>query len=114
MPRRDKVEQAGDSFVEIFGANSAAAFELVNLASATPIVDGMNDPALVDIDDTIKEVHPHKQQGAGFGYSGIRGLNALLAIISTGLAAPIIVACPRSTSAARRGSIAMPGAGGPH
>ena len=53
---------------------------------------GIDDLALVDIDDTIKEVHGHKKQGAGFGYSGVRGLNALFAIVSTGLAAPIIIA----------------------
>ncbi len=52
---------------------------------------GIDDLALVDIDDTIREVHGYKKQGAGFGYSGVRGLNALLAIVSTGSAAPIIV-----------------------
>ena len=30
--------------------------------------------ALVDVDDTIIEVHGHAKQGAGFGYSGVRGL----------------------------------------
>jgi hypothetical protein len=73
--------------------DAAAARWLGNLAAATPIVAGINEYALVDIDDTIKEVHGHQKQGAGFGYSGVRGLNALFAIISTGLAAPIIVAC---------------------
>jgi hypothetical protein len=32
--------------------------------------------ALVDVDDTIIEVYGHAKQGAGFGYSGVRGLNA--------------------------------------
>ena len=53
---------------------------------------GVDELALVDIDDTIKEVHGHQKQGAGFGCSGVRGLNALFAIISTGRASPIIVA----------------------
>ena len=53
---------------------------------------GIDELALVDIDDTIKEVHGHQKEGAGFGYSGVRGLNALFAIVSTGLAAPIIIA----------------------
>jgi hypothetical protein len=48
--------------------------------------------ALVDVDDTIVEVHGHAKQGAGFGYSGVRGLNALLATLATATTAPVIVA----------------------
>ncbi|NDL58391.1 IS1380 family transposase [Phytoactinopolyspora mesophila] len=52
--------------------------------------------ALVDVDDTIIEVHGHAKQGAGFGYSGVRGLNALLATLTIPVAAaataPVIVA----------------------
>jgi hypothetical protein len=48
--------------------------------------------ALLDVDDTIIEVHGHAKQGAGFGYSGVRGLNALLATLTTAAAAPVIVA----------------------
>jgi hypothetical protein len=33
--------------------------------------------ALLDVDDTIVEVHGHAKQGAGFGYTRVRGLNAL-------------------------------------
>ena len=48
--------------------------------------------ALLDVDDTIIEVHGHAKQGAGFGYSGVRGLNALLATLTTAASAPVIVA----------------------
>jgi hypothetical protein len=48
--------------------------------------------ALLDVDDTIIEVHGHAKQGAGFGYSGVRGLNALLATLVTTTTAPVIVA----------------------
>ena len=48
--------------------------------------------AMLDVDDTIIEVHGHAKQGAGFGYSGVRGLNALLATLTTATAAPVIVA----------------------
>ncbi len=48
--------------------------------------------ALLDVDDTIIEVHGHAKQGAGFGYSGVRGLNALLATLVTATSAPVIVA----------------------
>jgi hypothetical protein len=51
---------------------------------------------LLDVDDTIIEVHGHAKQGAGFGYSGVRGLNAILATLAIPLAAtttaPVIVA----------------------
>lgn len=80
---------------------------LVNLASSVPIVTGIDEYALVDIDDTIKEVHGHQKQGAGFGYSGVRGLNALIGIVSTTTAAPIIAG-----SRLRKGSTGSPrGAG---
>ena len=48
--------------------------------------------ALLDVDDTIIEVHGHKKQGAGFGYTRVRGLNALIATLATAATAPIIVA----------------------
>lgn len=58
------------------------------LAGATD-TDGL---ALVDVDDTVREVHGHAKQGAAFGYSGVRGLNAQLAVCSTPVTAPVIAA----------------------
>ena len=48
--------------------------------------------ALLDVDDTLIEVHGYGKQGAGFGYTGVRGINALLATLSTTSTAPVIVA----------------------
>ena len=48
--------------------------------------------AFLDVDDTIIEVHGHAKQGAGFGYTRVRGLNALLATLATDTAAPLVVA----------------------
>ena len=48
--------------------------------------------AFVDVDDTIIEVHGHAKQGAGFGYTRVRGLNALIATLTTPAAAPLVVA----------------------
>jgi len=80
---------------------------LVNVAQASPIVAGINDYALVDIDDTIKEVHGYQKQGSGYGYSGVRGLNALIGIVSTTVSAPIIIG-----SRLRKGAAGSPrGAG---
>ena len=54
---------------------------LGNLAVSAPVLAsrGAGQFVYVDVDDTIIEVHGYKKQGAGYGYSGVRGLNALLA-----------------------------------
>ena len=57
----------------------------------------------VDLDDTIVEVHGYSKQGAAFGYSGVRGLNALLATVSTDQIAPVIAA-----QRLRKGSVGSP------
>ena len=64
---------------------------LTGLCQRTPLAAGIDAPVLVDIDDTIIEVHGYAKQGSGYGYSGVRGLNALIATVSTGQAAPMIV-----------------------
>lgn len=46
---------------------------------------------MVDLGDTIIEVHGYHKQGAGLGYSGVRGLNALLATASTSSSATAIL-----------------------
>lgn len=46
--------------------------------------------AMIDVDDTVREVHGYAKQGAAFGYTKQRGLNIQLAAVSTPLTAPII------------------------
>jgi hypothetical protein len=88
--------------------DAVAARLLTGLAARTPLVAGVDGPVLVDLDDTIIEVHGYAKQGAGFGYTKVRGLNSLIATVSTGQAAPVIVAqrlrkgsCGSSRGAAR-------------
>jgi hypothetical protein len=57
-----------------------------------PIGTGEKGYALLDVDDTLIEVHGYGKQGAGFGYTRVRGINALLATLSTTSSAPVIVA----------------------
>ncbi|WP_426625362.1 IS1380 family transposase [Leifsonia sp. McL0607] len=65
---------------------------LADLAGHMPLLRTRGDErVMVDLDDTIIEVHGYKKQGAGFGYSGVRGLNALLATASTTSSAPVIL-----------------------
>jgi hypothetical protein len=47
---------------------------------------------LVDIDDTIGQTYGYAKQGAGRGDTGIKGLNARLAVVPTPLSAPLIAA----------------------
>ena len=51
---------------------------------------GVEGIAMIDVDDTVREVHGYAKQGAAFGYTKQRGLNIQLAVLSTPLAAPVI------------------------
>lgn len=65
---------------------------LPRLATHTPLLPGAATVAYVDIDDTIRRTYGYAKQGAGYGYSKVKGLNALLAVLSTPLAAPVVAA----------------------
>jgi hypothetical protein len=72
---------------------------LARLARRAPLLPGADVLAFVDIDSTQKRVYGHKKQGARFGHTKIqgksvlvRGLNALVAAVSTPLAAPVAAA----------------------
>ena len=82
------------TFGHIRQVDAVASRFLLNLAEHTDLLGGREDSGtvLLDIDDTIIEVHGYQKQGAAFGYSGVRGLNALLATVSTDQVAPVIAA----------------------
>ena len=72
---------------------------LAELARQAPLLPGGEVLAFVDIDAMQKRIYGHAKQGAGFGHTKIqgktvlvRGLNALAAVVSTPLAAPVIAA----------------------
>lgn len=67
---------------------------LINLARNAPLFGGSSadgEFVFVDVDDTIIEVHGYKKQGSGYGYSGVRGLNTVLATASREDTAPVII-----------------------
>src|SRR5450830_1305105 len=80
------------TFGHVRQLDAVASRVLVNLARRTPLLVGADQVAYLDIDDTIKATYGHKKQGAGYGYSGVKGLNALLATCSTPVSAPVIAA----------------------
>jgi hypothetical protein len=72
---------------------------LAELARQAPLLPGAETLAFIDIDSMQKRVYGHRKQGARFGHTKIqgksllvRGLNALAAVISTPIAAPVIAA----------------------
>ena len=80
------------TFGHVRQLDSVAADLLVGLAERTPLLPGADQVAFVDIDDTIRATYGYAKQGAGYGYSKVKGLNALIATISTPTAAPVIAA----------------------
>ncbi len=73
--------------------DAVASRLLAGLTGRVPgLLDGADEIAFVDLDDTIGEVHGYAKQAAAFGYSRVRGLNAQLAVVSTPVAAPVIAA----------------------
>lgn len=97
------------TFGHVRQLDAVAARFLAGLASratafpAPADVAGAGRWALLDVDDTVIEVHGYAKQGAGFGYNRIRGLNALLATLTTSAGAPVIVA-----QRLRKGSTSSP------
>lgn len=82
------------TFGHVRQLDAVASRFLTGLAAQAPLIaasDG-SGRVMVDIDDTIIEVHGYSKQGSGYGYSGVRGLNALLATVSTAASAPVVVA----------------------
>lgn len=80
------------TFGHVRQLDAVASRFLGALADSTPVLSGIDSGrAMVDIDDSIIEVHGYGKQGSGYGYSGVRGLNALLATVTTDSAAPVIV-----------------------
>jgi hypothetical protein len=67
------------TFGHVRQLDAVASRFLTNLAAQAPQVlsGGTSGRVLVDVDDTIIEVHGYAKQGSGYEYSGVRGLNAL-------------------------------------
>jgi hypothetical protein len=89
------------TFGHVRQLDAIASRFLIALTGLTGLLGQLRGPALIeedagyallDVDDTIIEVHGHAKQGAGFGYSGVRGFHALLATLVTATSAPVVVA----------------------
>ena len=81
------------AFGHVRQLDAVASRFLAGLAGRTPLLAGLGEGLVcVDVDDTVIEVHGYAKQGAGFGYTGVRGLNALLATVTAPWSAPVVIA----------------------
>jgi hypothetical protein len=94
------------TFGHVRQLDAVAARLLARLCAAAPLLPGRDRLAYLDIDDTIRGTYGYAEQGAGRGCSGVNGLNALLATLSTPAAAPVILAARlrRGATASVRGA----------
>jgi hypothetical protein len=80
------------TFGHVRQLDAVASRFLAGLTAVTPLLRDAGQVAFVDIDDTVKATYGYAKQGAGYGYSGVKGLNALIATVSTPRSAPVIAA----------------------
>ena len=80
------------TFGHVRQLDAVASRLLVNLAGQAPLLPGVAELVYVDVDDTVRQTYGYAKQGAGRGYTGVKGLNALIATISTPASAPVIAA----------------------
>ena len=80
------------TFGHVRQLDAVAAGFLAKLVAVTPLLSGVRQVAFVDLDDTVRATYGYAKQGAGRGYTGVNGLNALLATLSTPLSASVIAA----------------------
>jgi hypothetical protein len=91
------------TFGHVKQLNRVAAEVLVNLAGHTPVLRDADQLCFVDVDDTVKQTYGYAKQGAGYGYTHVKGLNALIGTVSTPTSAPVIAA-----TRLRKGSTSSP------
>ncbi len=96
------------TFGHVRQLDAVAADLLAALARHAPLLPGADQITYIDVDDTVKATYGYAKQGAGYGYSGVKGLNALIATVSSPLAAPVIVAT-RLRRGATNSPAALPG-----
>ena len=88
-----------DNWVRASELGKARSMFLAEPGRRAPLLPGVETLAFIDIDSMQKRVYGHQKQGARFGHTKIqgkqvlvRGLNALAAVISTPVSAPVIAA----------------------
>jgi hypothetical protein len=94
------------TFGHVRQLDAVASRLLIGVTRRAALLPGADRLAYVDVDDTVRQTYGAAKQGAGRGYSGIYGLNALLSTVTTPGSAPLIVATRlrKGSSASARGA----------
>ncbi len=80
------------TFGHVRQLDAVASRILINLCRCAPLLPGADTLADVNVEDTVKPTFGYAKQGAGGGYTGVKGLNVLLALVSTPTSRPVIAA----------------------
>src|SRR5664279_5733401 len=76
------------TFGHVRQLGAVAGAMLARLAFLVNILSGHDDHrdavTWLDVDDTIRETYGYAKQGVGYGYNKVKGLNALLGMVSAG------------------------------
>ena len=97
-------------FGHVRQVDAVASRVLAGLAGVVPgLLPGPGQLVLLDVDDTIKPVYGRSKQGAGRGYTHIRGLNAQLVTACGAGSAPVIAAARlrRGAAASAHGAVRL-------
>ena len=79
------------TFGHVRQLDAVASRFLVNLTKQVPgLLDGADQVAYLDVDDTVRATYGYAKQGSGYGYNKVKGLNVQLAVLSTPTVAPVI------------------------
>jgi len=88
------------TFGHVRQLDAVASRFLPRLAGQTPILAGAEQMTWLDVDDSVIQTYGYAKQAAARGYTGGKGLNALLATASTPQAAPD--ECCRAAASGKR------------
>ena len=93
-------------FGRVRQSDAVASRFLINLACWALLLGSDDDQiVVVGVDDAIIGVHGGAKQGVGFGYSGVRGLSALIGTaLPAGFASVLFSSRMRKGAAVRRGA----------
>jgi hypothetical protein len=76
---------------------AAARENLIALAHRTPVLEGIDEMAYLDIDSMLRPVYGHGKEGASFGHAKVagrqvlrRGLSPLITTLCTQTSAPVV------------------------
>lgn len=78
------------TFGHVRQLDRVAAGLLRGLVGQSPVLAELSRVCFIDMDDTIKATYGYAKQGTGYGYSHVKGINALIGTISTPISAPVI------------------------